>query len=146
MFSPFRENVFIAFVEAFVLFVFLPCMLLNINFTMEIIKNASLAIFSNMKKLLSIGCSIHIYLLWVEHVCIYDCMMINVYLYLCMFCCCCEKILFIFYGHEIEALYNLVYLPNGFNRSLSTYIRHSSKHAHIFEVTEIYCSKLKLVC
>lgn len=34
---------------------------------------------------------LHSHLLWVEHVCIYGCMMINVYLYLCMFCCCTKK-------------------------------------------------------
>lgn len=64
----------------------------------EIYKNASLAnsnvgIYNKSsisRKLLSIGCSTH--LLWVvEHVCIYGFMMINVYLYLCMFCCCCME-------------------------------------------------------
>jgi hypothetical protein len=110
------------------LFVFAHCMLLNINFTMKIIKNASLAISSEHKKnyfpldapftfIMSRAC------LYLWHG------LINVYLYLCMFCCCYGKsIIYIVRSWNWSAtLYNSLYLPKGFGKHPSTYTRRSSE-------------------
>lgn len=78
---------------------FADCMLLNINFMMKIIKNASPAISNNIHKKrcteTTFHWMLHSHLLWVEHVCIYGCMMINVYLYLCMFVAVWKNIIYI---------------------------------------------------
>jgi hypothetical protein len=110
------------------LFVFVHCMLLNINFTMKIIKNASLAISREHKKT-TFHWMLHSHLLWVEHVCIYGMVwLMCIYIYACFVAVSEKSIIYILRLWNWSAtLYNSLYLPKGFGKHPSTYTRHSSK-------------------
>lgn len=98
---------------------------------MKIIKNASLAISSKHKKnyfpldapftfIMSRAC------LYLWHG------MINVYLYLCMFCCCFGKKNNLYFTVVKLKRYNSLCLPKGLSWQSSTYTRRSSKQTHIW--------------
>lgn len=118
------------------------CMLLNINFTMEIIKNASLANSSNINKkkpkLLSIGCSIHIYYEWSMFVFMAVWWLMCIYIYAC-FVAVQKNIIYILLSWNWSAtLLHAACIPKGLNGwAAFVILAHSPRVESAFEVSII---------